>query len=269
MFSEPMKTTNHQGGHLNMNLPFKKLVISSVTAASLLVLPQLSGFASAATLTTTQQILNRGDVGQSVEAVQEKLHALGYYNDSIDGIYGINTKYAVMNYQKSHGLLIDGIAGPHTLGSLFSSSSSRGSNSPYINRGDSGQAVKNVQSKLQSIGYLHGSVDGIFGPQTESAVMSFQRAHNLAADGIVGPKTESALYSSIQQTSKTVSKADAIIANAKALIGTPYKWGGESPSGFDCSGFIQYVFAKKWCVYRSYGISTIQRWHACINTTKR
>lgn len=40
-------------------------------------------------------------------------------------------------------------------------------------------------------------------------------------------------------------KANSIIATAQSLIGIPYQWGGNSPAtGFDCSGFVQYVFAQ-------------------------
>ena len=40
------------------------------------------------------------------------------------------------------------------------------------------------------------------------------------------------------------STASKIVATAKQYIGVPYVWGGSSPSGFDCSGFTQYVFNK-------------------------
>ena len=40
------------------------------------------------------------------------------------------------------------------------------------------------------------------------------------------------------------SKASTIISKAKSYLGVPYVWGGTSPSGFDCSGLIQYVFQQ-------------------------
>ena len=42
----------------------------------------------------------------------------------------------------------------------------------------------------------------------------------------------------------TAKLSSKIIATAKQYIGVPYVWGGESPSGFDCSGFVQYVFKQ-------------------------
>lgn len=42
----------------------------------------------------------------------------------------------------------------------------------------------------------------------------------------------------------TSTKASAVISTAKQYIGVRYSWGGTTPSGFDCSGFTSYVFAK-------------------------
>ncbi len=44
-------------------------------------------------------------------------------------------------------------------------------------------------------------------------------------------------------TSSDTSKGNSIVEYAKQFIGTPYKYGGTTPAGFDCSGFTQYVYA--------------------------
>ncbi len=62
-----------------------------------------------------------------------------------------------------------------------------------LKRGSRGELVKQVQTKLKSWGYYTGTVDGIFGSGTESAVKAFQKKNGLTVDGIVGKKTAAAL----------------------------------------------------------------------------
>lgn len=96
---------------------------------------------------------------------------------------------------------------------------------PTLKRGSKGQAVKDLQTKLVSLGYNIGSygIDGDFGKATEAAVKQFQRDHNLTADGIVGPKTYAALEGGKQAT-YTVTIEHLAKARAEEIIG---KYGGK------------------------------------------
>ena len=60
-------------------------------------------------------------------------------------------------------------------------------------KGSSGATVTEIQTRLKNWGYYSGSVDGIFGSQTEQAVRFFQRKNGLAVDGVVGNATLAAL----------------------------------------------------------------------------
>ena len=58
-----------------------------------------------------------------------------------------------------------------------------------IKSGSKGEQVKTAQRILNALGYPCGTVDGIFGAKTVSAVKKFQTAKKLTADGIIGANT--------------------------------------------------------------------------------
>ena len=66
---------------------------------------------------------------------------------------------------------------------------------PILRTGSEGEAVKNLQGRLYTLGYYQGEIDGQFGPATKEAVQAFQRQNGLEADGIVGGETRQILFS--------------------------------------------------------------------------
>jgi peptidoglycan hydrolase-like protein with peptidoglycan-binding domain len=72
---------------------------------------------------------------------------------------------------------------------------------PTLQRGSSGPDVRDLQQKLQDLGFDPNGVDGTFGPGTKAAVIAFQNSRGLTADGIVGPNTLAALQAAAAGTS--------------------------------------------------------------------
>ena len=91
-------------------------------------------------------------------------------------------------------------------------------------RGSSGSVVKQIQTKLKNWGYYSGSVDGIYGSATESAVKSFQKKNGLTVDGKVGPQTQQALGISGGSAADTGSGDVALLARliSAEARGEPY-----------------------------------------------
>ena len=59
-----------------------------------------------------------GSRSDEVVAIQQELKEKGYYNYTVDGIFGTRTRNAVISFQRDNGLAADGIAGVNTLKAL-------------------------------------------------------------------------------------------------------------------------------------------------------
>ena len=147
--------------------------------------------ASSSSSSNSATRLEKGSTGSDVKDLQTKLKKLGYYDAYVDGDYGDTTVAAVRAFQKKYNLTADGIAGKETLKKLDSAYKNANSakDDDSLRMGDSGSAVKDLQTKLKKLGYYDGTVDSTFGSGTYAAVKAFQKKYNLTADGVAGSET--------------------------------------------------------------------------------
>ena len=147
--------------------------------------------ASSSSSSSSTTRLEKGSTGSDVKDLQTKLKKLGYYDAYVDGDYGDTTVAAVKAFQKKYNLTADGIAGKETLKKLDSvyENANSAKDDDSLRMGDSGSAVKNLQTKLKKLGYYSGTVDSTFGSGTYAAVRAFQQKNGLTADGVAGSET--------------------------------------------------------------------------------
>ena len=159
--------------------------------------------------------LKLGSRDSAVIELQAALKLLGFYADTVDGIFSQSTARAVSQFQEAAGLAADGIVGQDTWNRLFPVAGSaienpiandpvtadnseinpqaQPTNFPVLRRRMRGPAVRDLQERLRAKGFLRVSADGVFGPETQAAVKAAQGQYQLPADGIVGRATWEAL----------------------------------------------------------------------------
>ena len=92
----------------------------SLTPTPLPPVPDTVREKAATDMVTPEPALHNGSQGEKVWKLQERLQALGYYTDAVDGQFGQGTRDAVIAFQKKNGLEADGYAGEETQRVLYS-----------------------------------------------------------------------------------------------------------------------------------------------------
>ncbi|MEG4488272.1 peptidoglycan-binding protein [Microcoleus sp. D2_18a_B4] len=111
-----------------------------------------------------------------------------------------------------------------TAQSTLAFAATTGVNKPTLQRGSTGQAVKELQQLLYHWGYYFGAIDGIFGVQVQNGVIGYQHRVFLKEDGIVGPITWEALYSGAPVNMPIVMKGSS--GNAVKIVQNVLKING-------------------------------------------
>ncbi|MEG1894168.1 MAG: peptidoglycan-binding protein [Clostridia bacterium] len=153
------------------------------------------------------RILQRGDTGSDVKLLQTALLRAGYDVEQINGVFGSQTERAVKQFQRALGLKEDGIVGSSTWG--FLEPFLEEPDPDILRRGSRGESVEILQNALKNAGYDPGSLDGLFGTKTQSALKAFQKTKNLPETGIADTNTWLALAPNIDEKAVLLKRGDS------------------------------------------------------------
>ncbi len=149
--------------------------------------------------TTNEIILKKDMEGEKVLSLQENLKKLGLLTVNPTGYFGASTESAVIQFQKEHGLIPDGIAGPNTYTKMELLL-----NKPELKKGMTSTKVSELQRDLKKLKFFNTEPTGYFGEITEAAVKSFQIKYNLNVTGTVDLLTFAKIDTLLDSSSKGI-----------------------------------------------------------------
>ncbi len=191
-----------------------------------------------------------GDSGTDVESMQSRLNELGYYEDKINGYFGVATEEGLRAFQTKNKLSVDGVFSVDDRDLLYSPDARpKIDPTPTPSPKPTPKPTKKPSStKKPSETSSGGSTATDSGGSSSTEAPAATEA---PASG--GESSYNASYS-----------ADGLISVASAMLGKPYSWSEESPSkGFDCSGLV--YFSLRTCGvstsrYSAAGFSSVSKW---------
>lgn len=165
---------------------------------------------------SSSSVLQKGSRGDEVKELQRNLTTLGYDTKGTDGIFGNDTEAAVIAFQKAYSLSADGKAGPATQSAIAKALDYH--NKGILTVGSRGTKVSELQQNLTKLGYDTKGTDGIFGNNTKSAVIAFQRDHGLSQDGMAGKDTLNAINKAIESLGTGQTPPSSNPANIQKML---------------------------------------------------
>ena len=163
------------------------------------------------------QILQKGDKGETVTALQEALIELGFLSGKADGSFGPGTERAVISFQQKNDYPATGIMDANIQAFLYSGEvkNAKGEKtkvntlSPVkgvsMKRGNTGALVTKLQKRLIELGYLSGKASGTYDTDTIAAVRNFQKKNGLTSNGTANVDTQNLLYSDAAADASTTA----------------------------------------------------------------
>ena len=102
-----------------------------------------------------------------------------------------------------------------------------------------------AQQKLELLGYDVDCKDGRISKDTTEAIKKFQKEYGLKKSGKLDTKTYNKIsWEAFKMEGIPDVRGKDIVKTAAKYKGVPYKFGGTTPKGFDCSAYVQYVFGR-------------------------
>jgi peptidoglycan hydrolase-like protein with peptidoglycan-binding domain len=173
-------------------------------AAVALELSWLRLLADVGCLADDQQVQAEKAVLDYTTSLQQSLAEAGYYEGSVDGIYGPETVAAVEALQREHGLPVTGTVDTATAAALESELAAQGSAAAT----DEVASTAALQQTLTIAGYWSGPVDGTLTPELTEALKKFQTDLGVKPTGAVDAATVAALEDAIATAREPSSSAE-------------------------------------------------------------
>lgn len=143
------------------------------------------------------EAIHEGATGVAVEDIQERLASLGYAieeNERKAQLFGRSTATAVARFRLDHGLSLGDAVDTATWSVLVDEGYQLGDRTLYLRLPNfHGNDVRQLQERLNVLGFSCGEPDGVYGVHTEAAVKLFQESIGALADGMAFPDTFDAI----------------------------------------------------------------------------